>query len=111
MAINARFLHASLTDRSREKVVRFYCSLFACAPVDPARNFSSERIGQRLPDLSEPGCTHVAFAVHHMDEAFKAVAAAGGETIAEITLPGPASVRMVYTRDAAGNIVELQKWN
>ena len=53
------------------------------------------------------------FAVEDVDEALKAVIAAGGGSVGETAtaeVKGVGVLRVVYARDPEGNIVELQKW-
>jgi predicted enzyme related to lactoylglutathione lyase len=52
--------------------------------------------------------------VDNVDEALQAVIAAGGGAVGEIAaaeVKGVGLLRVVYARDAEGNIVELQKWS
>jgi predicted enzyme related to lactoylglutathione lyase len=49
-----------------------------------------------------------------VDEALKAVIAAGGGAVGEIAsaeVKDVGQIRLVYARDPEGNIVELQKWS
>jgi lactoylglutathione lyase len=49
-----------------------------------------------------------------VDEALEAVIAAGGGAVGNIAttkLEGVGTLRVVYSRDPEGNIVELQKWS
>jgi predicted enzyme related to lactoylglutathione lyase len=51
--------------------------------------------------------------VDNVDEALKAVIAAGGSAVGEIAtaeVNGVGLLHVVYARDPEGNIVELQKW-
>jgi len=52
--------------------------------------------------------------VDDVDEALRAVIAAGGSTVGNIVATEVDDVgvlRVVYARDPEGNIVELQKWS
>jgi catechol 2,3-dioxygenase-like lactoylglutathione lyase family enzyme len=77
--------------------------------------FSYDQLIQRgLPRANECGFGHIAFAVDDVDEALKAVIAAGGGAVGEIAsaeVKGVGQIRLVYARDPEGNIVELQKWS
>jgi len=76
--------------------------------------FSYDQLIERgLPRANECGFGHIAFAVDNVDEALRAVIAAGGGAVGEIATAEIKSVgliRLVYARDPEGNIVELQKW-
>jgi predicted enzyme related to lactoylglutathione lyase len=66
-----------------------------------------------LPAANRCGFAHIAFAVDDVDEALRALFAAGGSavgTIATTDVDGVGSLRVVYARDPEGNIIELQKW-
>ena len=67
-----------------------------------------------LPSANQCGFGHIAFAVDDVDEALQAVIAAGGSRVGNIVtteVDGVGVLRVVYTRDPEGNIVELQKWS
>ena len=67
-----------------------------------------------LPKSNQCGFTHIAFAVEDVDEALKAVIAAGGGSVGETAtaeVKGVGVLRVVYARDPEGNIVELQRWS
>lgn len=69
--------------------------------------------GER-PVTNEPGFGHLAFLVGNVDEALKAVLAAGGGVVGKsvvTTVPGVGVLRVVYARDPEGNILELQNWS
>jgi len=71
-------------------------------------------IERGLPRANECGFGHIAFAVDNVDEALKAVLAAGGGAVGEIAsakIESVGLIRLVYARDPEGNIVELQKWS
>ena len=76
--------------------------------------FSYDQLIERgLPRANECGFGHIAFAVDNVDEAVRAVIAAGGGAVGAIATAEIKSVgliRLVYARDPEGNIVELQKW-
>src|SRR5215831_12944196 len=77
--------------------------------------FSYDQLIEReLPRANECGFAHIAFAVNDVDQALKAVIAAGGCAVGEIAAAEVAGVGVlcvVYARDPEGNIVELQKWS
>ena len=77
--------------------------------------FSYDHIIQHgIPVANQCGFAHIAFAVEDVDGALQAVIAAGGSTVGKIEtheVPGVGSLRVVYSRDPEGNIVELQKWS
>ena len=77
--------------------------------------FSYDRlIESELPEANRCGFGHVAFAVDDVDEALEAVIAAGGGAVGNIETTkaeGVGTLRVVYSRDPEGNIVELQKWS
>ena len=77
--------------------------------------FSYDEIVERgIPAANQCGFAHIAFAVDDVDQALKAVIAAGGGTVGKIAtteVDGVGSLRVVYARDPEGNIVELQKWS
>jgi predicted enzyme related to lactoylglutathione lyase len=67
-----------------------------------------------IPAANQSGFAHIAFAVEDVDRALQAVIAAGGSTVGKIEtneVPGVGFLRVVYSRDPEGNIVELQKWS
>ncbi len=71
-------------------------------------------IEHELPRTNECGYAHIAFAVDDVDQALRAVIAAGGGVVGEIAtakVDGVGLLRVVYARDPEGNIVELQKWS
>src|SRR5206468_4875791 len=68
--------------------------------------------GLSTPNRS--GFGHIAFAVEDVDEALHDVIAAGGGAVGNIEttkVEDVGTLRVVYTRDPEGNIVELQKWS
>ena len=77
--------------------------------------FSYDQLVEReLPPANQCGFGHIAFAVDDVDQALQAVIAAGGSTVGNIVttkVDGVGVLRVVYTRDPEGNIVELQKWS
>ena len=77
--------------------------------------FSYDDVVEReLPRANECGFAHIAFGVDDVDEALQAVIAAGGSTVGEIAtaeVDGVGRLRVVYSRDPEGNIVELQNWS
>ena len=77
--------------------------------------FSYDDVVEReLPRANECGFAHIAFGVDDVDEALQAVIAAGGSTAGEIAtaeVDGVGRLRVVYSRDPEGNIVELQNWS
>jgi predicted enzyme related to lactoylglutathione lyase len=67
-----------------------------------------------LPAVNQSGFAHIAFAVDDVDQALRAVIAAGGGTVGEIVttqVDGVGFLRVVYARDPERNIIELQKWS
>jgi catechol 2,3-dioxygenase-like lactoylglutathione lyase family enzyme len=67
-----------------------------------------------LPAANQCGFAHIAFAVDDVDEALRAVIAAGGGAVGDIAttkVDGVGTLHVVYARDPEGNIVELQKWS
>ena len=77
--------------------------------------FSYNQLVEReLPSANQCGFGHIAFAVDDVDEALRAVIAAGGSTVGNIAatqVDDAGVLRVVYARDPEGNIVELQKWS
>ncbi len=72
-----------------------------------------EAIESDLPAANRCGFAHIAFAVEDVDEALQAVIAAGGGVVGKVAttdVQGVGKLRVVYTRDPEGNIVELQRW-
>jgi predicted enzyme related to lactoylglutathione lyase len=66
------------------------------------------------PVVNEPGFGHIAFLVDDVEKALRAVLAAGGGTIGktvETKVAGVGVLKVVYTTDPEGNIVELQHWS
>ena len=64
-------------------------------------------------DINRPGLAHIAFAVEDVAAARKAVLAAGGRDVGEltkITIPGAGTIVFVYLADPEGNVLELQQW-
>ena len=73
-----------------------------------------ELIESELRAANRCGFGHVAFAVDDVDEALKAVIAAGGGAVGNIAttdVDAVGALRVVYARDPEGNIVELQRWS
>jgi len=67
-----------------------------------------------VPAANQCGFAHIAFAVDDVDRALQAVIAAGGSTVGKVQtneVPGVGFLRVVYSRDPEGNIVELQNWS
>jgi predicted enzyme related to lactoylglutathione lyase len=67
-----------------------------------------------LPSANQCGFGHIAFAVDDVDEALRAVVAAGGSTVGNAVsteVDDVGILRVVYARDPEGNIVELQNWS
>jgi len=77
--------------------------------------FSYDRlIESERPEANRCWFGHVALAVVDVDEALEAVIAAGGGAVGNIEttkVEGVGTLRVVYSRDPEGNIVELQKWS
>ena len=77
--------------------------------------FSYDQLVEReIPAANQCGFAHIAFAVDDVDQALKAVIAAGGGAVGRVASTEVDSVgllRVVYARDPEGNIVELQKWS
>ena len=74
----------------------------------------NQLVERQLPSANQCGFGHIAFAVDDVDEALRAVIAAGGSTVGNIVATEVDDVgvlRVVYARDPEGNIVELQKWS
>lgn len=76
--------------------------------------FSYDEMRQNpAPVANEPGYGHLAFAVDDVEEALKAVVAAGGSAVGAVAtsaVAGVGNLRVVYARDPEGNIIELQRW-
>ena len=73
-----------------------------------------QMVNDGTPVVNEPGFGHIAFLVDDVDAALRAVQAAGGSSVGKIAstlVPGVGELTVVYARDPAGNIVELQTWN
>jgi predicted enzyme related to lactoylglutathione lyase len=77
--------------------------------------FSYDRlIESDLPAANQCGFGHIAFAVDDVDQALRAVIAAGGGAVGNIAttkVDGVGVLRVVYARDPEGNIIELQEWD
>jgi len=77
--------------------------------------FSYDELVERgMPVANQCGFAHIAFAVDDVDQALQAVIAAGGGAVGRVAITevdGVGLLRVVYSRDPEGNIVELQKWN
>jgi predicted enzyme related to lactoylglutathione lyase len=77
--------------------------------------FSYDQLVEReIPAANQCGFAHIAFAVDDVDQALKAVIAAGGGAVGRVAsteVDGVGLLRVVYARDPEGNIVELQKWS
>jgi predicted enzyme related to lactoylglutathione lyase len=77
--------------------------------------FSYDELVERgMPVANQCGFAHIAFAVDDVDQALQAVIAAGGGAVGRVAtteVDGVGLLRVVYSRDPEGNIVELQKWN
>jgi len=66
------------------------------------------------PAVNRPGFGHVAFGVSSVEDARKAVLAAGGTPVGDVvtlTTATGARVTWCYVTDPEGNIVELQSWD
>jgi predicted enzyme related to lactoylglutathione lyase len=64
--------------------------------------------------VNRPGFAHIAFAVDEVEDALRAVVAAGGSLIGKVIsldVPGAGRVTFVYATDPEGNIIELQRWS
>lgn len=76
--------------------------------------FSYSRAAEGLaPAVNRPGFAHIAFSVASVDDARRAVLAAGGRPIGDVvtlTIVNGARVTWCYVTDPEGNIVELQSW-
>ena len=65
------------------------------------------------PAVNRPGFGHIAFQVDSVEEARRAVLAAGGRPVGEVvtlTTSTGGKVTWCYVTDPEGNIVELQAW-
>src|SRR5947208_12887923 len=74
----------------------------------------NQLVEPELPSANQCRFGHIAFAVDDVDEALRAVIAAGGSTVGNTVTTEVDDVgvlRVVYARDPEGNIVELQKWS
>jgi catechol 2,3-dioxygenase-like lactoylglutathione lyase family enzyme len=63
------------------------------------------------PAVNRPGFGHIAFIVDSVEEAYRAVLAAGGRAVGEIVRLSPApglEITWCYVTDPEGNIIELQ---
>ena len=73
-----------------------------------------EMVAGQMPTANKGGFAHIAFAVDDVEQALKAVIAAGGGAVGDIVttqVEGVGVLCVVYARDPEGNIVELQKWS
>src|SRR6266480_5501651 len=74
----------------------------------------NQLVEPELPSANQCGFGHIAFAEDDVDEALRAVIAAGSSTVGNTVTTEVNDVgvlRVVYARDPEGNIVELQKWS
>ena len=74
----------------------------------------SRRRRRTLPQTSQPGFGHVAFAVTNVVQMIKRVEKNGGSLVGKritTTIEGVGRIDVVYARDPEGNIIELQKWS
>jgi len=65
------------------------------------------------PAVNRPGLAHLAFSVPSVEDARRAVLAAGGKPVGEVvtlTTSAGARVTWCYVTDPEGNVVELQSW-
>lgn len=70
-------------------------------------------VDRSLPAVNQPGFGHLAFHVEDVEEALRAVVAAGGGVVGGVSrteVPGVGCLWVVYARDPEGNILELQRW-
>jgi len=86
-----------------------------CGKDGPTLEIFSYReiVGGELPVANQRGFAHIAFAVDDVDAALQAVISAGGGVVGGIAttqVEGVGVLRVVYSRDPEGNIIELQKW-
>lgn len=77
--------------------------------------FEYNKTGDRgsIPAINEYGFGHIAFHVENVEETINEVLNNGGSTYGELIekdIEGIGRLKVVYTRDPEGNIVEVQNW-
>ncbi len=66
------------------------------------------------PMPTRPGFGHIAFRVEDVPGTLRAVVAAGGSALGEVSgadVDGVGRLTFVYARDPEGNVLELQSWS
>jgi glyoxylase I family protein len=72
-----------------------------------------ESVPGGLPAANRTGLGHLAFEVDQVEQALRALLAAGGSKLGEIVnaeVSGAGTITWTYARDPEGNIIELQSW-
>ena len=63
--------------------------------------------------INDPGFSHIAFHVDNIEEILQKLIEKGGEPYGELLekeFEGIGKIKVVYTKDLEGNIIELQNW-
>ena len=63
--------------------------------------------------IDDPGFSHIAFEVDNVEMALQKLIQHGGEAYGELVekkINGVGILKVVYTKDPEGNIIELQNW-
>ena len=74
-------------------------------------NKASKATGNHL--INDPGFGHIAFHVNNIDETVKKIIDHGGAKYGEIIekkIDGIGIIKVIYTMDPEGNIIEIQNW-
>ncbi len=68
---------------------------------------------KKVPRINQPGFSHIAFHVDDVEETFQKVITHGGESygkLVEKKFDKIGVLRVIYTKDPEGNIIEIQNW-
>ena len=75
-------------------------------------NKLSEGFNQSL--INNPGFAHIAFHVNDVEKTLQKLISHGGETygtLCEKEIEGIGTLKVIYTKDIEGNIIEIQNWS
>lgn len=67
-----------------------------------------------MPEINIPGFAHIAFHADNVEEILNKLIENGGEKYGELVttiIDGVGKLKVIYTRDPEGNIIEIQNWS
>lgn len=68
----------------------------------------------KMPEINIPGFAHIAFHADNVEEILNKLIENGGEKYGELVttiIDGVGKLKVIYTRDPEGNIIEIQNWS